>query len=49
MITTVADLIEVLKTMPPGLPLYIANGDLPDATISSVTVVDFGQEVLISR
>jgi len=52
MITTVADLIEVLKTLPQDLPPYITNGDLPDAPVVSATVQaaeGYGQMVLISR
>ena len=48
---TVAELIGLLADMPAGLPVFITNGDLPDAPVASVSVAaaDYGQLVLISR
>ena len=48
---TVVELIGLLADMPAGLPVFITNGDLPDAPVASVSVeaADYGQLVLISR
>jgi hypothetical protein len=50
MISTNAELITALQQLPPDLPPFVTNGDLPDIPVAGVSVeaADYGQMILIS-